>query len=192
MSRENTLLSKVTWGKSPPTKYTCYLSWSLISDFPGKAPTWHVLFENLEGKYLVVVTQRGGSLPSESGLNQHPGAGGTQCRWRCCVLGESLKPTLHLLWSLQIPEHSLYSARLSPCSPCQTYRWAILLKEIPSPVSLAVALSSCPAISSAALFPSTEHLQHCFAVLLRFNWGWCSDSWMRVWSCSLAESKLLF
>lgn len=46
--------------------------------------------------------------------------------------------------------------RHSPCSPCQTYHWAILLKEIPSPVSLAVMLfTSC-------------HQQAC---TLHFHWA---------------------
>lgn len=70
------------------------LNWGLLSDFPGEeqAPTWHILFGNLEGKYLLVVTQRGGSLPYESGLNQHPVAKSTQLCWRCYNLHESLKP----------------------------------------------------------------------------------------------------
>lgn len=38
------------------------------------------------------MTQRGGTLPSESELNQHPGVQGTHHRWRCCDSGESLKP----------------------------------------------------------------------------------------------------
>lgn len=133
------------------------------------------------------MTQRGGTLPSESELNQHPGVQGTHHRWRCCDSGESLKPCSYVLWSLQTPEHFLLPPRHSPWSPWQTYHWAILLKEIPSPLSLAVTLSSLPAISGPALLPSTEHLQHRFAVLLRFYWGWCSESCMKVWSCGLAN-----
>lgn len=111
----------------------------------------------------MVVTQGDGSLPSESGLNQYPGMVDRAHYWRCCALGESLKP-----W-FSVCAVTAHSSTLSPSTQALSWHSPNLkldnsLQIISSLIALAIMISLVLTITCHILFPFSEWLQ-----LLLFN-----------------------